>query len=220
MSLRLSGICRSYAVGGQRVQAVVDADLEVASGELVALMGPSGSGKSTLLSIAGLIQAPDRGTVELDGQPVAVADAEETTRIRRAGVGFVFQHFHLAPVLSALENVELALPDAASGERRARALAALADVGLAGCADRRPDRLSGGQRARVALARALVKRPSLLIADEPTAALDSVTAGEMVTLMKRLAKEADTAVIAATHDERLSGRCDRVLHMTDGRLSP
>ena len=122
-------------------------------------------------------------------------------------------------MLSALENVELALPDVPAVERRVRAHAALVEVGLGELIDRRPDRLSGGQRARVALARALVKRPALLIADEPTAALDSVTAGEVVTLMRRLAKESNTAVIAATHDERLSNHCDRVLHMSDGRLS-
>ncbi len=188
--------------------------------ELVALTGPSGSGKSTLLNLCGLIDAPDAGEREIAGVAIDGCAELQLTRLRREKLGFVFQSFNLVPVMSAYDNVEyplilLGLPRA---ERRARVGDALARVGLGGLAARLPDALSGGQRQRVAIARALVKSPALVIADEPTGNLDSATAAQIVELLRSLARERGAAAVVATHDERMTRYCDRVLRLVDGEM--
>jgi len=219
-AVRLTRVKKSYRVGEALVQALRGVSLEVAAGELVALTGPSGSGKSTLLNLCGLIDAPDAGEREIAGVAIDGCAELQLTRLRREKLGFVFQSFNLVPVMSAYDNVEyplilLGLPRA---ERRARVGDALARVGLGGLAARLPDALSGGQRQRVAIARALVKSPALVIADEPTGNLDSATAAQIVELLRNLARERGAAALVATHDERMTRYCDRVLRLVDGEM--
>ena len=216
--MALRGIRKTYRLGEHVVPALQGVDLDVHAGELLALTGPSGSGKSTLLNLCGLIDSPDEGQVLLQGRPVDARRELEATLLRRDAIGFVFQSFNLVPVMTVAENVDypLFLAGVPSRERRARVAEALAQVGLAEHAAHRPDALSGGQRQRVAMARALVKRPRLVIADEPTASLDSHTAEQVLGLMRSLAHEAGAAFLIATHDERLTRRCDRVISLLDG----
>jgi len=219
-AVRLSKVSKSYGAGSTRVQALRSVDFELRAGELAALTGPSGSGKSTLLNLCGLIDSPDSGEREIAG--VAVAGRTETmlTRLRREKIGFVFQGFNLVPVMTVFDNVEypLLLLGVPAPERDVRVRGMLARVGLGGFDRRVPDALSGGQRQRVAIARALVKSPALVIADEPTGNLDSATAAQIVDLLRELAHERGAAVVVATHDERMTGRCDRVLRLVDGAL--
>lgn len=218
--LALHGVQRAYTLGAHRIEALRGVDLALQPGELVALTGPSGSGKSTLLHIAGLVDAPDRGEVQLRGRPVPRDDETARTLLRRDAIGFVFQAFHLVPVMTAAENVDypLFLAGLPGAQRRERVAAMLDAVGLGAHAGHRPDALSGGQRQRVAIARALVKRPALVIADEPTASLDSATALQMLELMRDLGHRQGAAFLMATHDSRLTQHCDRVLGLLDGRL--
>jgi putative ABC transport system ATP-binding protein len=196
-------------------------DLCVQRGELLALTGPSGSGKSTILNLCGLIDTPDSGAVVLGGKPVNGLDEVQRTLLRRDALGFVFQSFNLVPVMTVAENVDypLFIAGVPAAERRARVSAQLDAVGLLAHAQHRPDALSGGQRQRVAIARALVKRPRLVIADEPTASLDSHTADQMLDLMRERGHAEGAAFLIATHDARLTRRCDRVLALLDGRLA-
>lgn len=218
MSLR--GVRKTYRLGEHVVPALQGVDLDVHAGELLALTGPSGSGKSTILNLCGLIDSPDDGEVLLDGHAVDARQALAATLLRRDAIGFVFQSFNLVPVMTVAENVDypLFLAGVPAAERRQRVDEALAQVGLLEHAGHRPDALSGGQRQRVAMARALVKRPRLVIADEPTASLDSHTAEQVLGLMRSLAHEAGAAFLIATHDERLTRRCDRVISLLDGRI--
>jgi len=218
--IRLEGIERVYRVGGQLVRALAGVDLEIDAGEHVSVMGPSGSGKSTLLHVLGLLDRPTAGRYLLDGRDVTGLDEEARARLRRETIGFVFQFFHLVPRLSALENVELPMQIAglAPAERRPRAEAALAAVGLAERAHHRPDQLSGGQRQRVAIARATVMRPRLILADEPTGNLDRASGREVVELLERLHREHGITLVVVTHDPELGGRARRRLHMRDGRI--
>jgi len=220
--MELRQVRKTYRLGAHVVPALQGIDLAVQRGELLALTGPSGSGKSTILNIAGLIDSADEGQVLLLGETVDSRDEARATRLRRDTIGFVFQSFNLVPVMSVAENVDypLFLAGLKGPERRRRVAEALAAVGLSEHAAHLPDALSGGQRQRVALARALVKRPALVIADEPTASLDSHTAEQMVQLMRQLAHETGTAYLIATHDERLTCRCDRVVALLDGRIQP
>jgi putative ABC transport system ATP-binding protein len=189
-------------------------------GEMVALTGPSGSGKSTLLNLCGLIDTLDAGEYRFENQDVTALSERERALLRRASIGFVFQSFNLVPVMSVADNVDypLMLAGLTAAERRRETTAILARVGLDALATRRPDELSGGQRQRVAIARALVKRPRLVIADEPTANLDSRTAEQMLVLLRELAHAQSSACLIATHDHRLLARCDRVLEIRDGVL--
>ena len=218
--VRLTGVTKSYRTGETSVQALRGVSLEVNAGELVALTGPSGSGKSTLLNLCGLVDTPDAGERALGGAKINGRTEAELTRMRREKVGFVFQGFNLVPVMTVFDNVEypLLLLGTPAAERRARVMAILARVGLAGFEQRLPDALSGGQRQRVAIARALVKSPALVIADEPTGNLDSATAAQIVDLLRELAREHRAAVVVATHDERMTSRCDRVLRLVDGEM--
>ncbi|MBI3372544.1 MAG: ABC transporter ATP-binding protein [Betaproteobacteria bacterium] len=218
--VRLSGVRKSYRVGETSVQALRGVSIDVHAGELVALTGPSGSGKSTLLNLCGLIDTPDAGERELAETNIAGRTEAELTRLRREKVGFVFQGFNLVPVMTVFDNVEypLLLLGAPAAERSARVTAMLGRVGLGGFEHRLPDALSGGQRQRVAIARALVKSPALVIADEPTGNLDSATAMQIVDLLRELAHEHRAAVVVATHDERMTSHCDRVLRLIDGEM--
>jgi putative ABC transport system ATP-binding protein len=218
MSLR--GIHKTYRLGPHVVSALQGVDLDVRAGEMLALVGPSGSGKSTLLNLCGLIDRPDAGHIELRGTAVHALDEARSTLLRRDALGFIFQGFNLVPVITAAENVELPLFLAGVGaaERRRRVAEVLAQVGLSEHAAHRPDALSGGQRQRVAIARALVKRPALVIADEPTASLDSHSADKVLELMRERCHAQGAAFVIATHDARLTRRCDRVVRLFDGRI--
>ncbi|KAF0163693.1 MAG: ABC transporter-like protein [Rhodocyclaceae bacterium] len=219
-TLRLAGLRKSYRVGEASVEALKGVSLDVFSGEMVALTGPSGSGKSTLLNLCGLIDKPDAGSRELCGTAINGLDEIGLTGLRREKVGFIFQGFNLVPVMTVFDNVEypLLLLGVPAPARRELVMTALQRVGLEAFARRLPDALSGGQRQRVAIARALVKSPALVIADEPTANLDSTTARQIVDLLHELAHERNASVVVATHDERMSSHCDRVLHLIDGEL--
>jgi putative ABC transport system ATP-binding protein len=218
--LALRAIHKTYRMGSHVIAALQGVDLTVQRGELLALTGPSGSGKSTLLNLCGLIDTPDSGDILLGEQPVRGLNEMQRTLLRRDALGFVFQSFNLVPVMTVHENVDypLFLAGVPPAERRQRVDAQLEAVGLQAHARHRPDALSGGQRQRVAIARALVKRPKLVIADEPTASLDSHTADQVLDLMRQLGHADGAAFVMATHDSRLSARCDRILNLCDGRL--
>jgi len=218
--IELRGIVKHYRMGDNDVPALQGIDLEVASGAFVAVKGPSGSGKSTLLNICGLLDGFDSGSYRLSGEDMGGLDEIARTLIRRRRIGFVFQSYNLVPVMTVYENVEypLLLAGLPAAERRERVMATLEQVGLATLGERRPDHLSGGQRQRVAIARALVKSPSLVIADEPTANLDTVTANQVVALMRELGASHGATFLIATHDERMTSRCDVVRTITDGVL--
>ena len=216
--LVLRGLHKTYRLGAHTVPALRGVDLDVLPGELLALTGPSGSGKSTLLNLAGLIDRPDAGRIALRGQPVESMASHAATLLRRDAIGFIFQGFNLVPVMTVEENVDypLFIAGVRAAERRERVAAMLRAVGLHAHARHRPDALSGGQRQRVAIARALVKHPALVVADEPTASLDSVTADTVLDLMREQAHAQGTACLIATHDARLLRRCDRVVALRDG----
>lgn len=218
--IELRQVRKTYRLGIHRVPALRGVDLSVASGELLALTGPSGSGKSTILNLCGLIDRPDEGQVLLGGAPVDVGRDREATLLRRDAIGFVFQGFNLVPVMTAAENVDypLFLAGVPAAERRERVAAQLKAVGLQDHAHHRPDALSGGQRQRVAIARALIKRPRLVIADEPTASLDSHTADQVLDLMRERGHAEGAAFVIATHDSRLTRRCDRIVALLDGKI--
>jgi putative ABC transport system ATP-binding protein len=204
---------------GGRIRALDDASLRLDPGEFVSLTGPSGSGKSTLLNLIGALDTPDDGRIEVDGRALGAVDGAE---YRAATVGFVFQFHHLVPTLSALENVQVPMLgrglDRAQRVRRAESL--LAGVGLARRAHARPGVLSGGERQRVALARALANGPRLLLADEPTGALDSETGAQVLALLERLRREHGMTVLLVTNDEEVARSADRMLRLLDGRVTP
>jgi putative ABC transport system ATP-binding protein len=205
------------AFEGGRLRALAGVSLRVEPGELVALTGPSGSGKSTLLNLIGALDRPDGGTISIDGRRLDDVDA---TEYRAGTVGFVFQFHNLIPVLSASENVQVAM--LGRGQRRAareqRAAELLAEVGLAGRANAYPPTLSGGERQRVAIARALANDPRLLLADEPTGALDSETSDQILALLQRLRESRGMTILLVTNDGTVAERADRVLELRDGRL--
>ncbi len=211
---------KEYPIGGETVHALRGVSLTVAPGEYVAIVGPSGSGKSTLLQLLGGIDTPSAGSVEVLGTPLERLSDRELTRLRLLRLGFVFQRFHLLPVLTARENVELPLAEAGvrAAERRRRALELLDYVGLAGRAGHRATQLSGGEMQRVAIARALANRPAVLLADEPTGELDAATGQEILDLFRRLNQDGATLVVV-THDERLAREARRTVAMLDGRIS-
>jgi putative ABC transport system ATP-binding protein len=218
--VELHAVHKTYRLGAHVVPALQGIDLRVQAGELLALTGPSGSGKSTILNLCGLIDTPDSGDILLGGKNVNGLNEVQRTLLRRDALGFVFQSFNLVPVMTVAENVDypLFIAGLPAPERRERVAAQLKAVGLQEHAQHRPDALSGGQRQRVAIARALVKRPRLVIADEPTASLDSHTADQVLDLMRELGHAEGAAFVIATHDNRLRGRCDRIVALLDGRL--
>jgi len=210
---------REYRLKGDLIEAVRGISLEVAPGDFLAIVGPSGSGKSTLLHLLGAVDSPTSGAVFLDGSDVTSMSDPERARFRLEHVGLVFQRFHLLPMLTALENVELPMAEAglARRERLARAEALLARVGLADRMRHRPGEISGGQRQRVAVARALANSPALLLADEPTGELDRTTSAGMLELFQSLNEEG-TAIVVATHDLQLAEGAGEQLTLVDGRI--
>ena len=218
--VELRRVSKHYQFGDSRITAVHDVDLAIQAGEFVAVWGPSGSGKSTLCNLIGLLDAPSSGSVHVQGRDAAAMSDNERSDARNGLIGFVFQGFNLIPVLSALENVMLPLQIGHASSRPAREAAAkrLADVGLGEQMAQRPAKLSGGQQQRVAIARALIGRPALVVADEPTANLDSDNALKVIQLMRRISRDEGTTFIFSTHDERLLERVDRRLMMRDGHL--
>jgi putative ABC transport system ATP-binding protein len=217
--LEVSQVSKSYGHGPATVMALRDVDLSVRAGELVAIMGPSGSGKSTLLTIAGTLEDPTAGRVSVDGQDATTMSRNDRARLRRRSIGYVFQDFNLLAGLTAAENVALPLELDGTRSRSARrlALAALEELGLADRAEHFPDDLSGGERQRVAIARAVVGDRHLLLADEPTGALDSVN-GEGVMRLVRSACKRGVAGVVVTHDAQLAAWADRVVFLRDGRV--
>lgn len=217
--VRFVGVSHGYGAGNTRVRALTAVDLEVGVGELVAVMGPSGSGKSTLLALAGGLERPDEGAVVIHGTNISDLPSAERAIVRRRSIGYVFEDFNLIPALSAVENVAmpLELDGIATAKAHVVALAALEEVGAGAIADRFPDDLSGGEQQRVAIARALVGRRSILLADEPTGALDSHS-GEKVMLALRERVDSGVAGILVTHEARFAAWADRTVFLRDGRI--
>lgn len=216
--LRLSGVTLRLGDGDSVITAMDAVNLTVTPGELVAVVGPSGAGKSSLLAVAGGLTTPDEGSVTVDGRTISTMKPAARTAYRRDHIGFVFQSGNLIPALSAIDQLRLVNHiGRRAGARDPREL--LAAVGMADKAHRRPHQLSGGERQRVGIARALMSRPSLLLVDEPTAALDRTRSHEVVRLLARESRRAAVATVMVTHDTDVLEHCDRVLEMVDGRLS-
>jgi len=210
---------KQYRMGKTTVEAIRGVSLAVARGEFFAIAGPSGSGKTTLLNLIGCLDTPSSGEIEIDGEAVGQLSSGARADLRARKIGFIFQTFNLIPVLTAYENVEYPLfLGRRTGDRRSQVETALAQVGLADRARHRPTELSGGQQQRVAVARALVTDPSIVLADEPTANLDSKTGHEIIELMHRLNRERGTTFIFSTHDPRIMKAADRVVEISDGQL--
>ncbi|MGW5725681.1 ABC transporter ATP-binding protein [Nocardia beijingensis] len=217
--LELSGVTKEYRVGGQAVRALDDVALRIETGEFTSIIGPSGSGKSTLLHLLGALDSPDAGSIRFRGEEIGALDEEQQSAFRRHQVGFVFQFFNLLPTLSAWENV--AIPKLLDGtglrKARPRAVELLDRVGLAARAEHRPAELSGGQMQRVAVARALIMDPPLILADEPTGNLDSKTGASILELLGEIAGSG-SSVVMVTHDMGAVTYCDRVITLRDGRI--
>ena len=217
--VELRSVVKDYLSNGEKVRALDGVSLCVNSGELVAIVGRSGCGKSTLLNLAGAIDFPTSGQIVIDGNATSGASDEELTQLRRNKVGFVFQSFQLLHTLSAVENVELPLLLAARNHARESALARLHSVALDGLEHRLPHQLSGGQMQRVAIARALVNSPKVLLADEPTGNLDTVTGSAILELLLRLTREQGTATLIATHSVEAAAIADAVITLRDGKVA-
>jgi putative ABC transport system ATP-binding protein len=214
-------ITKIYETRGVETPALRGIDLEIEEGEFTALSGPSGSGKTTLLNILGALDTPTTGRVTLDGQDLSELSAAELSELRLHKLGFVFQAYNLIPVLTARENVEfvMELQGVPPAERASRALALLEDVGLGGLGDKRPLEMSGGQQQRVAVARAIASHPRVVLADEPTANLDSTTAGQLLDLMEKLNQDRRVTFLFSTHDPLVMERARRNVRLHDGMIS-
>ncbi|MCB9743867.1 MAG: ABC transporter ATP-binding protein [Alphaproteobacteria bacterium] len=217
----VKGARREYRQGQITVKALNGVDLDIEPGEFTALMGPSGSGKTTLLNLIGGLDEPSGGSIVVDGKDLAQMSAAERSKMRLERIGFVFQAYNLIPVLSAFENAEfvMMMMGASASEREARVMQTLKDVGLEGMEHRRPNELSGGQQQRVAVARAIASQPAIVLADEPTANLDSHTGTELVEMMRRLNEEEGITFIFATHDPKVMDRAKRVVTLVDGKIA-
>jgi len=213
-------LTKSYRHGAQEVHALRGVDLEILPGEFTAICGPSGSGKTTLLNLIGGLDRPTSGEVRVDGVELGTLGRRALSALRRDRIGFVFQAYNLMPVLTAYENAEivLSLQGVDPAKRHARVQAVLADVGLEGLDDRRPDELSGGQQQRVAIARAIAPSPAIVLADEPTANVDSETAERLLELMANLNRERGITFLFSTHDPRVMARARRIVRVVDGRI--
>lgn len=218
--IELNDVKKVYQQGKMEVPALRGLDLSIEPGEFTALYGPSGSGKTTALNIIGALDEPTSGNVKLEGKELGKLKRQELSDLRRDRIGFVFQAYNLIPVLSAYENAELVL--AVQGmsltERRDKVMALLSEVGLEGMEDRRPDELSGGQQQRVAIARALAANPAVILADEPTANVDSETADTLLGIMERLNQERGATFLFSTHDPKVMERARRLVRLVDGRV--
>jgi putative ABC transport system ATP-binding protein len=219
--LRLDDVVRTYRMGGEVVHALDGVSVTVKRGEFLAIMGRSGSGKSTMLNVIGCLDRPTSGTILLGGVDVTRLPKSQLPRIRREKIGFVFQSFNLIPTLTALENVMLPMEYAGlpEGRRREQALAALDAVGLSDRVKHRPNELSGGQAQRVAIARALAPQPAIILADEPTGALDTHIARAIVQLMREFNRDRNQTFILVTHDGLVAEQTDRVVRLSDGRIA-
>ncbi|MCB9515493.1 MAG: ABC transporter ATP-binding protein [Candidatus Krumholzibacteriia bacterium] len=219
--VELKGATRRYVSKGETVLALDHVDLSVTAGEFLALAGPSGSGKSTLLNLVGGLDRPSEGRVIVEGRDLGALSGKALAALRRERLGFVFQSYNLVPVLSAVENVEyvMLIQGRPAAERRARAMEVLQEVGLAGMEHRRPASMSGGQQQRVAVARAIAARPALVLADEPTANLDTATGDALLDLMASLNARYGTTFIFSTHDTRIMERASRLVRLRDGRVA-
>ncbi len=217
--IRLREITKVYQMGDMEVRALDGVDLDITRGEYVAIMGPSGSGKSTMMNVIGCLDTPTTGTYELNGKLASSMSDDELAQIRNEEIGFVFQTFNLLARTTALQNVELPLIYAglSPAERHAKAQQALENVGLGSRSDHMPNQLSGGQRQRVAIARALVNDPSILLADEPTGALDSKTSIEIMDLFEQLFQRGNT-IILVTHEEDIARHAHRIVKLRDGKI--
>lgn len=217
--IELRNIVKEYGSGDEKVRILKGISLDVVKGDFVAIVGPSGSGKSTLMNTIGLLDSPNEGTYTLDGVATEKLSDNQLAEVRNRKLGFIFQQFNLLPRLSALENVELPLVYAGLGkqERRERALAMLQSLGMEHRIHHKPNQLSGGQQQRVAIARALAVQPALLLADEPTGALDSRTGAEVMELMVRLNEQGNTVVLI-THDNHIAANAKRVVSIRDGLI--
>ncbi len=218
-AIELAGVSRLYFVGDTTVKALDDLSLAIEEHSFTAITGPSGSGKSTLMALIGCLDVPTSGKIYIDGEDTSGMSEEELAYIRNRKIGFVFQHFSLLPRLNALDNTALPLLYAGAGqkERRERAAAMLERVGLKDRMRHRPSELSGGQKQRVAIARALINNPSILLADEPTGALDSATGHEVMELFHSLNEDGHT-IVFVTHDQHLASECSRIIPIRDGRV--
>jgi putative ABC transport system ATP-binding protein len=216
--LELDRVSKVYSTGAIEVRALDDVSLSVDQGEMVAIMGHSGSGKSTMMNILGCLDNPTSGSYRLDGEDVVNLSDNQLAAIRNRKIGFVFQSFNLLPRTSAQRNVELPLVYGGQGDRAGRARAALAQVGLAARAGHMPNELSGGQQQRVAIARALVTNPAMILADEPTGALDSVSTDDVMKLLVEL-NEAGRTVVLITHEDDVASHATRVVRLDDGRIT-
>jgi len=213
-------LTREYLAGEVRIAALRGVSLTIQPGEFVAIMGPSGSGKSTLLNMLGAIDVPTRGQIILEGQDLSKLDDDAQTILRRRKIGFIFQKIHLVPTLTAIENVALPLQldGVPTAEAMKRAEASLAAVGLAARLTHLPSAMSGGEQQRVAIARALVIDPAIVLADEPTGALDSVNGQQIVDLMRKLVAERGHTIVVVTHDPGVAAQANRTIHVRDGLL--
>jgi ABC-type lipoprotein export system ATPase subunit len=218
--IEIDNIVKTYRSGGVQVEALRGVSLNVERGEMLAIMGASGCGKTTLLNCISGLDDVDSGTVRVDGVDLASMSDRRKTSYRATNMGFIFQTYNLLPVLSAVENVELPLVVSghSAGQAREKAIAALERVGLVDKAHQRPSQLSGGQRQRVTIARSLVNDPAIVWADEPTGALDSKTANDIITLMEELNAEKNQTFVLVTHDAAIGKRCHRLIHMSDGQI--
>jgi len=218
--VEMQDVTRIYQQGGVEVPALRGLSLQIESGEFMALCGPSGSGKTTTLNLIGALDAPTNGRIILEGKDLGTLNRRELSHLRRDRIGFVFQSYNLIPVLTAYENAELvvSVQGMAATERRDKVMSLLKDVGLAGMENRRPSELSGGQQQRVAIARALASSPAVVLADEPTANVDSETAIHLLDLMQELNQSHNATFIFSTHDERVINRAKRVIRMVDGQV--
>jgi putative ABC transport system ATP-binding protein len=214
--IELTDISKQYQSGEETVEALKGVDFHAERGEMVLVTGPSGSGKSTMLNMIGLLDTPTEGTVCLDGLDVTDFDEDELTEERRSSLGFVFQNFHLLPMLTAAENVELPSMWDRSVDRRDRAVELLEVVGLGDRLTHTPAQLSGGQQQRVAIARALINEPDILLADEPTGNLDQETGKTILEEMTRLKQQENIAIVAVTHDKQMEAYADRIVTLVDG----
>ena len=218
--IQLENVTKIYQIGEVQTHALNGVSLTIESGEFTALVGPSGSGKTTMLQLMGCLDRPNSGTVAVNGRDVTKLNANQRADLRREEIGFIFQFFALVPVLNAYENVELPLllNGVPGKERRERALSLLDAVGLADRTKHRPDQMSGGEQQRVAIARALAPNPALILADEPTANLDTANGEQAMEIMARLNKETTTAFVFATHDPRVMAYARRIVKMQDGQI--
>ena len=216
--IQLNQVSKIYSIGKLEVPALKNIDLTIIAGEFVAMAGPSGSGKTTLLNIIGALDDASSGTVEVDGKDLNGLNRRQKSHLRRMNIGYIFQHYNLIPVLTALESTEyvLMLQGQPKAQRRATAMALLADVGLAGKEHHLPAQLSGGQQQRVAIARAIAPKPQLILADEPTANVDSHTAESLLDLMERLNAEQGCTFLFSTHDTAVMKRSHRLIWLKDG----